>query len=161
MRRIPAKELALALAFTALAGAASAYDVKMGPLVIENPWSRATPAGAKVAVGYVAIKNTGSEPDRLVGGSSELAGRVEVHQMSVTNGVMQMRPVPDGLELKPGATTDLKPGGYHLMMMDLKRPLKEGETVKGTLTFERAGTVPVEFQVESIGARAPMQAAKP
>lgn len=77
--------------------------------------------------------------------------------MAMSNGVMTMRGLPDGLELKPGAKTELKPGSYHIMFMDLKRQLKEGESIKGTLTFEKAGQVPVEFKVESVGARAPAE----
>ncbi|CAN7614566.1 copper chaperone PCu(A)C [Bosea sp. LjRoot90] len=153
--------LALTAAALALScGTVLAQDYTAGPLKIEQPWTRATPAGAKVAGGYVAVTNTGATPDRLLGGSSEIAGKVEIHEMAVNNGVMTMRGLPDGVELKPGAKTELKPGGYHIMFMDLKRQLKEGETVKGTLTFEKAGPVPVEFSVQSVGARAPAEAHK-
>lgn len=148
------------VAALALGGTALAQDYTAGPLKIEQPWTRATPAGAKVAGGYVAVTNTGSAPDRLLGGSSEIAGKVEIHEMAVNNGVMTMRGLPDGVELKPGAKTELKPGGYHIMFMDLKRQLKEGEKVKGTLTFEKAGPVPVEFSVQSVGARTPAEAHK-
>ncbi|MFC5421217.1 copper chaperone PCu(A)C [Bosea eneae] len=149
-----------AVAALALGGAAVAQNYTTGPLKIEQPWTRATPAGAKVAGGYVAVTNTGAAPDRLIGGSSEIAGKVEIHEMAMNNGVMTMRGLPDGLELKPGAKLELKPGGYHIMFMDLKRQLKEGEKVKGTLTFEKAGAVPVEFSVQSVGARAPAEAHK-
>ena len=147
-----------AVAALALSGAAVAQNYTAGPLKIEQPWTRATPAGAKVAGGYLAVTNTGTAPDRLLGGSSEIAGKVEIHEMAMNNGVMTMRGLPDGLELKPGAKLELKPGGYHIMFMDLKRQLKEGEKVKGTLTFEKAGAVPVEFSVQSVGARAPAAA---
>ena len=147
-----------AVAALALSGAAVAQNYTAGPLKIEQPWTRATPAGAKVAGGYVAVTNTGAAPDRLIGGSSEIAGKVEIHEMAMNNGVMTMRGLPDGVELKPGAKLELKPGGYHIMFMDLKRQLKEGEKVKGTLTFEKAGAVPVEFSVQSVGARAPAAA---
>jgi copper(I)-binding protein len=147
-----------AIAILALGGAAVAQNYSAGPLKIEQPWTRATPAGAKVAGGYVAVTNTGSASDRLLGGSSEIAGKVEIHEMAVNNGVMTMRGLPEGVELKPGAKLELKPGGYHIMFMDLKRQLKEGEKVKGTLTFEKAGAVPVEFSVQSVGARAPAAA---
>jgi hypothetical protein len=149
-----------AVAALALGGAAVAQNYTTGPLKIEQPWTRATPAGAKVAGGYVAVTNTGAAPDRLIGGSSEIAGKVEIHEMAMNNGVMTMRGLPDGLDLKPGAKLELKPGGYHIMFMDLKRQLKEGEKVKGTLTFEKAGAVPVEFSVQSVGARAPAEAHK-
>ena len=123
-------------------------------LVIAEPWARATPGGAKVGGGYLRITNAGREPDRLVGGSVEVAGRFEIHEMSVADGVMRMRPV-DGVELEPGASVDLKPGGLHAMFLDLKAPLREGQTVRGTLVFERAGTVPIAYRVRGIGARPP------
>jgi hypothetical protein len=150
----PAYYLA-AIALTLTSVAALAHDFAVGPLKIEHPWTRATPAGAKVAGGYLAIQNTGTAPDRLIGGSSEIAGRLEIHEMAVKDGIMTMRPLPSGLEVKPGDKAELKPNGYHIMFMDLKRQLKEGENVKGTLQFEKAGSIAVEFTVESIGAREP------
>lgn len=135
--------------------APAAASVKLGALVIEAPWTRATPAGAKVAGGYMAITNTGSTPDRLIGGSFPLAGRFEVHEMAVTNGVMTMRELAKGLEIAPGQKVELKPGGLHVMFMDLKSPLREGQPVKGTLVFEKAGTVEIEYRVAPIGARSP------
>jgi uncharacterized protein YcnI/copper(I)-binding protein len=125
---------------------------RAGPLLVEQPWSRATPGGAKVAGGYLRITNTGTEPDRLVGGSSEVSGRFEVHEMSMADGIMRMRPI-DGLVIPPGETVELKPGGFHAMLLDLKRPLTEGETVKGTLVFEKAGPVEIEYRVAGMGAR--------
>lgn len=139
----------------AAAGPAQAHDYSAGPLKLGHPWSRATPGGAKVAGGYVTVTNTGSDPDRLTGGSIEAAGRTELHTMSMEGGVMKMAPLPNGLEVAPGKTVTLAPSGHHLMFMDLKRPLKQGERVKGTLTFERAGAVPVEFAVESLAAKEP------
>ncbi|MGY2051306.1 DUF1775 domain-containing protein [Methylobacterium sp. JK268] len=135
--------------------AAAAPPIKAGDLTIEGPWLRATPGGAKVAGGYLRVTNTGSAPDRLVGASIPLAARGEVHEMSTANGVMRMAPVEGGLAIKPGETVELKPGGYHLMFMDLSAPVRAGEPVSGTLTFERAGTVPVSFQVGAIGASGP------
>lgn len=145
---------ALKLAAAAMP-AATAATFKVGTLTIEQPWTRATPGGAKVAGGYVKITNTGTLPDKLVGGSFERAGRFEVHEMSMNNGVMTMRPVSGGLDIAPGASVMLAPGGFHMMFMDLKQPLKEGDSVKGTLTFEKAGTVDVVFDVRGIGASAP------
>ncbi|MBB4041379.1 hypothetical protein GGR34_003049 [Microvirga flocculans] len=130
---------------------------KAGSLTIEQPWSRATPGGAKVGGGYLRITNTGTAPDRLTGGSFPLAAKVEVHEMRMDGDVMRMKPVEGGLEIKPGATVELKPGGYHLMFMDLKEPLKEGQTVKGTLVFEKAGPVEVEYTVRGLGGAAPME----
>jgi uncharacterized protein YcnI/copper(I)-binding protein len=129
----------------------AASVIKAGPLVVEQPWSRVTPGGAKVAGGYVRITNTGPEPDRLVGGSFPLASRVEVHEMSMTDAVMRMKPVAGGLEIGPGQTVELKPGGTHLMFLDMKASLKEGQTVKGTLVFEKAGPVEVEYTVRGMG----------
>lgn len=128
--------------------------VRAGDLSVATAWTRATPGGAKVAGGYVRITNTGASPDRLVGGSFPGAGRVEIHEMSTEGGVMRMRPVEGGLAIAPGATVELKPGGFHLMFMDLSAGLKEGEVVRATLVFERAGTVPLEFRVGGIGAQA-------
>ncbi len=145
--------LALAALALTLAGTASSHEYKAGPLTIGHPWSRATPAGAKVGGGYLSIKNTGSTPDRLLGVSAPFAGRGEIHEMAVTDGVMTMRPLEQGVEIAPGATVEFKPGGYHIMFMELKQPLTQGERPKGTLTFEKAGTVEVEFAVEAIGAR--------
>lgn len=137
------------------AAAADAKVYKAGSLTIDAPWARATPAGAKVAGGFMKITNSGTEPDRLIGGTVPFAGRFEVHEMAVNNGVMTMRELSKGLEIKPGETVELKPGGYHLMFMDLKSGLKEGEVVKGTLVFEKAGKVDVEYKVGPIGGGAP------
>ena len=131
--------------------ATAAQPVKAGPLNLEQPWSRATPGGAKVGGGYLRITNTGADSDRLIGGSFPLASKVEVHEMRMEGDVMRMKPVEGGLEIKPGATVELKPGGFHLMFMDLKEPLKEGQAVKGTLTFEKAGPVQVEYTVRGMG----------
>jgi copper(I)-binding protein len=129
-----------------------AHDFKVGDLTIDHPWSRATPAGAKVAAGYFVVKNAGSTPDRLVSVSSEISGKGEIHEMSVDgNGVMTMRGLPDGVEIPAGGEVALEPGSFHLMFMDLKSPAKEGEKFKGTLVFEKAGSVDVEFAVEAMG----------
>ena len=147
--------MSAALAFSLVGLSALANDYTAGPLKLEQPWTRATPAGAKIAGGYLVVTNTGSAPDRLLGGTSEVSGKVEVHEMAMKDGVMTMRGLPEGLEIKPGAKTELKPGSYHLMLMDLKRQLKEGESIKATLNFEKAGPVAVELSVQSVGARAP------
>jgi hypothetical protein len=100
------------------------------------------------------IKNTGTEPDRLVGGSTPVAGRFEIHETSMDKGVMKMRPLPSGLEIKPGETVELKPSSFHIMMMDLKQPIQRGKAFKASLTFEKAGEVDVDFAVETVGATA-------
>jgi copper(I)-binding protein len=142
--------LALAVA-VAIGWPATAGDVTAGSLKISAPWARATPKGASVGGGYLSITNTGNEPDRLIGGSAAVSKRFEVHSMTMENGVMKMRPVSDGLEIKPGQTIDLKPGGYHVMFIDLNEPLKKGDRLKVTLEFARAGKVDVDFTVEGIG----------
>ena len=138
-----------------LAGAAAAEDFTAGSLTIETPWLRATPNGAKVAGGYVRIVNTGSAPDTLTGAAVPFAKSGEIHSMSMEGGVMKMAPVPGGLTIKPGETVELKPGGYHLMFEGLTGAPKAGDTVSGTLTFKRAGAVPVTFSVAPVGASAP------
>lgn len=125
--------------------------LKAGSLLITQPWSRATPAGARVGGGYMTITNQGPQADRLVGGSLEIAGAFEVHEMRMEGNVMRMRALDKGLEIKPGETVELKPGGYHLMLLDLKRPLKEGERIKGQLVFEKAGRIDVEYRIEPRG----------
>ena len=137
------------------AGAANAEDYKLGALEIETPWAPAVPKGATVAAGYLTIKNTGTGPDRLVGVSSPVAGKIEIHQMSMDKGVMTMRPLPSGLEIKPGTTVELKPSSFHLMIMGLKEPIEKGKPFKASLKFEKAGPLDVEFMVEGIGASAP------
>ncbi len=138
-----------------LSSAAQAYDYKAGPIEIDHPWARAVPKGASVAAGYMTIRNTGTEPDRLVSGSTPVAGKLEVHVMTMNNGVMQMRPVTGGLEIKPGETVELKPQSLHFMLTGLRQPIQKGDTFKGTLLFEKAGPVEVEFSVEAVGAMGP------
>lgn len=135
---------------TAVAQPAQA-PIKAGALQIEAPWLRATPGGAKVGAGYLRISNTGNEADRLTGASMPLATRGEVHEMTMKNGVMHMAPLAQGLEIPPGKTMELKPGGFHLMFLDLKGALKQGEKVNVTLTFEKAGSVTVPFPVQGLG----------
>ena len=132
-----------------------AEEVKAGDLVISQAWSRATPGGAKVGGGYLTIENKGTAPDRLIGVSSDAAGKVEVHEMTMSNGVMTMRPLEKGLAIEPGKTVRLAPGGYHLMLMDLKAPLKQGEKLPITLDFEKAGKVQVTLDVQAVGAQGP------
>jgi copper(I)-binding protein len=136
---------------------ALAQQFKANSIVIEQPWTRATPGGAKVAGGYMTITNTGSEPDRLIGGVLPQAGRFELHEMKMDGNVMQMREVLGGLEIKPGQKVQLNPSGYHVMFTGLREPLKQGDTLKGQLRFEKAGSVDIEYRVEGIGAQGPQQ----
>jgi copper(I)-binding protein len=146
------KSILLATAFALAVSSASAHDYKAGSLEIKHPWARATPKGSEVAGGYLTIVNTGTTPDRLVGGSNAVARKFEIHEMSMDGNVMKMRPLVNGIEIKPGETVELKPGSYHLMFVGLKEPFEKGKPVKGTLQFEKAGTVEVEYTVEAVGA---------
>ncbi len=146
---------ALAALFVVLNAPARAQEVKAGDLVITQAWSRATPGGAKIAGGFLTIENKGAAPDRLIGGSSDIVGKVEIHEMAMNNGVMTMRPLDKGLVIEPGKTVKLAPGGYHLMLMDLKQPFKQGDKVPVTLEFEKAGKVALSLDVQGVGAQAP------
>jgi copper(I)-binding protein len=147
---------AVIAAWTALP--AQAEDVTLGSLKISAAWARATPKGASVGGGYMKITNTGAAPDRLIGGSTDVASRFEIHEMKMDNGVMKMRPVTDGLEIKPGQTVELKPGGYHAMLVGLRQQLEQGQHFKATLEFVKAGKIDVNFAVEGIGAQSPASA---
>lgn len=127
-----------------------AHGFKAGEIEIGHPWLRMTPPGAKVGGGYASFDNQGKDADTLVSASVEVAGRTEIHEMAVKDGVMTMRQQPDGVALPAGETVKFAPGGFHLMLFDLKQPLKEGEKYKGTLTFAKAGTVDVVFNVEGM-----------
>jgi hypothetical protein len=146
-----AKTLLLAAALAISSTAALADDYKAGSIVIGHPWSRATPRGARVGAGYFTLTNTGSTPDRLVAATVAAAGHVELHEMATVDGVMRMRPVKDGIVIEPGKTVQLASGTFHLMMMDLKQQLQQGQHIKGTLKFEKAGPVDIEYEVEGIG----------
>jgi periplasmic copper chaperone A len=132
---------------------AAAHEFKLGDLVLLHPWTRATAPGAPVAGGYVTITNTGTAPDRLVSGSFEASASFEIHEMTMEGDIMKMAELPNGLEIPAGQTITLKPGGLHMMFIGLKTPLAEGAKVKGTLVFEKAGKVDVEFVVEARGAK--------
>jgi periplasmic copper chaperone A len=132
---------------------ASQQSYRLGQLIIEAPWARATPGGAQVGSGYLKITNTGKESDVLIGGSLAVATSVEVHEMSAVGGVMKMRMLEKGLEIKPGTSVELKPGSYHLMFTGLREGLTQGQSVKGTLTFQKAGSIEVEYLVAPVGAQ--------
>lgn len=138
---------------------AVAQEYRAGPLTIERPWSRATPPAARVGAGYLVITNGGAAADRLLSASSPAAGRVEVHEMRMDGGVMRMRELAQGLAIPPGATVELKPGGYHLMLMELPAPLAAGSSVPMSLVFERAGRVDVELKIEASTSRGPQRGA--
>ncbi len=132
----------------ATAGASSA---SVGNLQVENGWMRATAPGQSVGSGYLTVANHGAD-DRLMGASSPASASVELHTMSMENNVMRMREVPS-VNVPAGKTLELRPSGLHLMFIDLKSPLKAGETVPLKLRFEKAGEVAVSMRVEAMGAK--------
>jgi hypothetical protein len=134
---------------------AAAQDFRGGGIIVEQPWSRATPKGAPVAGGYMVIHNNGKTEDRLTGGTFAEAGKVQIHQMSMENGIMKMRELPNGLAIPPGGTVTLDPDGSHIMFMDLKGQLTPGEVVEGELDFEHAGKIVVEYRVGGMGDKGP------
>jgi copper(I)-binding protein len=134
-------------------GTAQAEDVMIGSLKLTAAWARATPKGATVGGGYFTITNTGNAADRLVGGTSDVSNRFEIHEMSMEKGVMKMREMTSGIEIKPWQTDSFEPSGYHIMFVGLKQPLKEGDHIKATLQFAKAGHASIDFVVESMGAR--------
>ncbi|EJN00597.1 copper chaperone PCu(A)C [Phyllobacterium sp. YR531] len=126
--------------------------VEAGDLTLSDAFTRATLPGAKVGGGYLKIANSSSEADRLIGGSSPAAERVEVHEMKMDGNVMQMRQLKDGLEIPAGGSAELTPGGLHLMLMNITKPLKEGDMIPVTLEFAKAGKVEVQFMVGAANA---------
>lgn len=150
MKHITQEILATVAVTLLLAVSAFAQDYKLGTLEIDHPYARATMPGAPVSGGYMVIRNTGNEADRLIAGSADFAGKVEIHEMKMENDVMKMREVEGGLEIPAGGEVTLKPGGYHVMFMKLGEQLNEGEKRKVTLTFEKAGTIEMDFNVEVV-----------
>jgi copper(I)-binding protein len=141
--------------FMAAAPAAAAGDYDIGSIHISQPWSRATPKGATAGAGYMTITNKGTASEKVACVSDDASAQCEIHSMTMDGGVMKMRPVEGGLEIKPGESVTLKPGGYHVMFRDLKHPLAQGQSIKATFKFERAGTVEVDYPVLAVGAAAP------
>jgi copper(I)-binding protein len=144
--------LASAQLFASLSWAAD-YDV--GSIHITQPWARATPRGASSGAAYMTIINTGKTPDKVNCVSSDASAQCQIHTMTMDNGVMRMRPVEGGLEIKPGETVTLAPGGLHVMLVNLKHPLEAGKSVTATLKFDNAGAVDVTYPIAAIGAAAP------
>ncbi len=151
--------IACAIALQAVAlsvSAAMAHDYDLGSIHIDHVWARATPKGAKVGGGYMTISNSGTTPDRLVGGSASVASRFVIHEMTMDHDVMKMRALDKGLEIKPGATVELNGESLHIMFEGLKQPLQQGQRIKGTLVFEKAGSIEIEYAVEGLGAKSTM-----
>jgi periplasmic copper chaperone A len=138
----------------ALAAAAAAQS-SLPTITVKEAWARATPGGAATGVAYLTLTNNGTADDRLVGASTPVASEAQLHTTVMTNGVMQMRPLP-ALDLKPGATVALKPGGMHLMLMGLRQPLTEGQSFPLILTFEKAGPIETSVKIAKAGAMSGM-----
>ncbi|MCH8496999.1 MAG: copper chaperone PCu(A)C [Marinobacter sp.] len=147
MRALVAVVMGLGLA---LSPVTMAHDYRVGSLEIDHPWSRPTPPGMPVGVGYMVITNHGSDDVRLVAAESPRTETVSIHESFMEGGVMRMQTMADGLLIPAGATVELKPHSYHLMLEGLNAPLKEGERVALTLTFDGAPTAEVELHVEPL-----------
>jgi periplasmic copper chaperone A len=131
-----------------------AHNHGKGDIEVRHPWSRATPPGAKVAVAYLEIRNLGKQPDRLLLASTPLAKRVELHVTEREGDVLKMRMV-QSIEIPERSRITLRPGGAHLMLIDVSRPLEKGERFSMKLRFQRAGEVEIELEVQELGSRHP------
>lgn len=139
-------------AATLLIVAASFAFAQGASIQVEQPWARATPAGASTGAVYLTITNKSQEMDRLLSLSSDVADKLQIHEMKVVNGVMEMREVTGGVAVAANGSVELKPGSYHLMLMGLKKPLKASETIPLTLDFEKAGKVSITVPIRAMGA---------
>jgi copper(I)-binding protein len=133
-------------------GSAPAHEIAQKGIEVTHPWVRETPKGVRVAAGYVKIKNSGSEADRLIGASLKGAEKGELHESSVEDGIARMRRKPDGIPIAPGETIELKPGALHIMFLGLESSLDADGYVDGSLKFEKAGDMPLDFYVEPLAA---------
>src|SRR6266568_1640983 len=133
------------------AGQAHAQPSGQNAIVVERPWARATPAGARTGAAYVTLINNGSSSDRLQSAATPVADQVQFHSASEENGVSRMREMRI-VEVAPGARVAFSPGGLHIMVVGLKQPLKEGQTFPLTLTFEKAGKIEVTVPIAKVGA---------
>jgi hypothetical protein len=139
-----------------IAGQARAQTPSASTIAIEQPWARATPAGAKTGAAYLTIINRGSASDRLVSASTPMASKVQFHEETNDNGIMRMRELPS-LEIQPGATVTFKPGGMHIMLVGVKQQIKEGQTFPLVLKFEKAGEIDLQIPVAKAGAMGVMK----
>jgi len=146
------KQYVIALAFAVgLSGLAAGRTANAASIEIVSPWARATPAGAKTGAAYMTIVNKGAVDDRLLSVSTPVAKTAQVHRTANENGIMKMLPV-EGVDIKAGRQAILKPGGYHVMLMELNGPLVQGKSFPMTLTFEKSGTLEVSVTVQKIGS---------
>jgi len=142
------------VAFSSFVSIAQAHDARAGDLVLKHPHSNATVGVTRPGVVYVTIVNNGKRDDALVSAESPVAGHVELHRSLIEGGVVKMRPVKE-IVVPSGGQVALKRGGYHLMLMGLKRPLKAGETYSLILRFRHAGTVTARVRVDPLRGKAP------
>jgi len=145
------------MVFSGNISAVQAETVSANGIEISDAWARARGATAKVAGAFLTVHNTSGQDDRIVSVQSPIAGRVELHTTKMTDGVMKMIHMKDGIEVKAGATVMLKPGAYHVMFMGLKHKLPEGSTFPLTLTFEKAGKIDITVMVKKVGAMGTMK----
>ena len=134
----------------ALSGTVSAQNALIGPIKIENAYTRATMPGQQVAGGFMKIENKSGPADQLVSVSSPIAGEVQLHEMAMEGNVMKMRQV-QGISVPAGGAVELKPGGLHIMFINIKAPLTAGETVPVKLKFAKAGEVELKMPVNVMG----------
>jgi copper(I)-binding protein len=139
------------LALLLFTGLVFAHSSEKGDLQVRHPWSRATPPGAEVGAGYMEIRNNGRQPDRLVAASSPIAKRVEMHISEREGEVLKMRQVKS-FEIPARERYELRPGGSHLMLVEITRPLQKGERIPLTLRFEHAGELEVQLEVQEMGS---------
>ena len=145
-------KLAMMAILTAFASAALAQASGTSTVTVKQPWARATPAGAMTGAVYMTLVNSASTADRLTAGSSDVAAKVQIHEMAVVNGIMKMRQLVNGLPIPAGGSVTLKPGGYHVMLIGLKKQLIKGQTLPLTLTFAKAGNITITVPIQAIGA---------
>jgi periplasmic copper chaperone A len=146
-------KLALAALLIGFVTPALAQGTGNTSVTVEQPWARATPTGAMSGAVYMTLDNKSGSPDRLTGASSDVADKLQIHEMKVENGVMQMHEIAGGLPIPANGSVALKPGSYHVMLIGLKKPLTVGEKFPLTLTFEKAGNISVTVPVQTMGAR--------
>lgn len=134
---------------------ASADHFRIGDIEVSDPWARATPSRARSGAAYMTLSNRGERRDKLVAISTPVARKAELHTHLMEDNIMKMRRV-QGVEVHPGEKSVFKPGGLHIMLMGLSKPLRQGHVFPMILTFETAGRIEVQVVVQKIGAMRPM-----
>jgi periplasmic copper chaperone A len=144
--------LSLIAVLLAAAPAAFAQAGGTSKINVDHPWARATPAGATTGAAYMTLANKSATADRLTAASSDVANKVQIHEMAVVNGIMQMQEVANGLSIPASGSVTLKPGAYHVMLIGLKKRLIAGQTLRLTLIFAKAGSISITVPIQAIGA---------